>query len=126
VVTATRSFLAPMGALDNKPVYGAPCNGCGLCCIASLCALGQHVFGRIEGPCPALGIDDDLKSSCGLVTASTPEMSAAAKLIIGAGDGCDARFDGEPQNQETVDKFTTIVLRTARAFKQAKFMWGMR
>jgi hypothetical protein len=37
-----------------KPVTGAPCNGCGLCCLAEPCPLGMLVSGRRHGRCKAL------------------------------------------------------------------------
>lgn len=64
-----------------------------------------------DGPCPALLPDN----RCGLIEA--PErffpfrvavrgkemLSAAAAQLVGAGCGCDAQVDGEPDNQEFRD-----------------------
>ena len=37
-----------------KPAVGAPCNGCGVCCLAEPCPLGGVVSGRFKGSCVAL------------------------------------------------------------------------
>jgi hypothetical protein len=37
-----------------KPPFGAPCNGCGVCCLAEPCPLGQWVSLRRRGECKAL------------------------------------------------------------------------
>lgn len=91
---SNRAFIAPKEMLDKKPRHGAPCNRCGLCCVASICQLGSHVFGTSQGPCPALKIESGL-SRCGLVDGTTGALKEAAKHLIGADTGCDARFNGE-------------------------------
>lgn len=101
-------FLAPRSMLDKKPPHGTPCNSCGLCCMASVCPSGQRVLGCSPvGPCPALKMDGD-RSSCGLIADpqryfprkvaayGVEKIRDAAKLLIGSGTGCDARFNGEP------------------------------
>lgn len=93
-----------------KPLYGAACNGCGLCCMAELCPLGTAVFEKLEGPCPALEHDDG-RFQCGLVrnptkyarpwvtqSSGSEGLAEAAAVLIGAGSGCDARLDGEPDD----------------------------
>lgn len=102
-------FLAPRGSLSLKPRHGQPCNRCGLCCMATLCPLGEAVLGRRAGPCPALrGTIGDAR--CGLVedpaafvgvrrvmeAGGTAVLREAAVLLIGSGTGCDARMNGEP------------------------------
>jgi hypothetical protein len=37
-----------------KPAPGAPCNGCGLCCLAEPCPVGMLVSRRRHGRCAAL------------------------------------------------------------------------
>lgn len=37
-----------------KPAMGAPCNGCGLCCLAEPCPLGVLLSRSRSGPCKAL------------------------------------------------------------------------
>lgn len=92
------AFYGPKSALDRKPGHGKPCNGCGLCCMAVPCALSKMVFGVEQGQCPALVQVQDHVYTCGLTTSdSVPEnFRDAAKVIIGAGYGCDARFNSEP------------------------------
>jgi len=38
----------------SQPAEGAPCNGCGLCCLAEPCPLGMLVSRRRTGTCAAL------------------------------------------------------------------------
>lgn len=93
----------------NKPPHGAPCNGCGGCCVAQRCPLGELVFGAGDR-CPAL--ETRLPGfACGLV--EHPERYApkvvarhgetraaeAAAILIGAGLGCDAVVEGEAVNE---------------------------
>lgn len=94
----------------EKPAYGASCNGCGQCCEAQLCPLGAHVFKRWTGPCPAIKRAADGAASCGLVKAprefaplltavhGAQTMGLGAAILIGAGNGCDARRDDEPDD----------------------------
>jgi len=38
----------------EKPQWGEPCNGCGVCCLAEPCPLSQVMFLRRSGSCPAI------------------------------------------------------------------------
>jgi hypothetical protein len=38
----------------HKPVLGAPCNGCGVCCLAEPCPLGMVLSRQRTGACTAL------------------------------------------------------------------------
>jgi hypothetical protein len=40
-----------------KPAVGAPCNGCGVCCLAEPCPLGVILSRRLKGACVALRWD---------------------------------------------------------------------
>lgn len=92
----------------DKPPHGAPCNGCGGCCVAQRCPLGTHVFGA-GGNCPALEVAFPA-FTCGLIqnpakyavdiTArhGSDAASRAAEILIGAGLGCDALLEGEQPN----------------------------
>lgn len=51
-----------------KPSYGAPCNGCGVCCKAIPCVLARDLIAAVEGPCPALEWEDG-RYWCGLLRA---------------------------------------------------------
>ena len=91
-----------------KPAEGAPCNGCGLCCLAEPCPLGMLVSRRRKGACTALRWSDaDQRYWCGMVadpggvTELTPPwavraLSALARRWIASGAGCDARLDVLP------------------------------
>jgi hypothetical protein len=134
-------FLAPRGALDNKPPHGAPCNRCGLCCKATICPLGRYVFKLPEFAgmqCPALEQTED-GYRCGIIAdpASFTSKSRvmrfgiealrrAALLLIGAGDGCDARFNGEPRDEAFAAALDRKYANLAHQLRKAKRMWGGR
>jgi hypothetical protein len=91
----------------EKPPYGSPCNGCGGCCEDRLCVVGVQLFGRDSVPCPALDFNADATSACGLTKFpqkycptltrlhGATETRKAARILIGAGIGCDALIEGE-------------------------------
>ena len=90
-----------------KPPEGAPCNGCGLCCLAEPCPLGVLVSRRRSGACVALRWSDvERRYWCGMVAdpagvtgISQPwvvrGLSALARRWIASGVGCDARLTVE-------------------------------
>ena len=96
-----------------KPLPGAPCNGCGGCCLATRCILAIGVFGEGPGPCPGLE-RAGARYQCGLLVnpalyngqarlhapeatdAEFAEFSHATGLAIAAGTGCDSRREGDP------------------------------
>jgi len=41
-------------AAPDKPALGAPCNGCGICCLAEPCPVGMLVTRRRRGACALL------------------------------------------------------------------------
>ena len=45
-------FIEP--AAPGKPALGAPCNGCGLCCLLEPCPLGVVLSGYRQGACQTL------------------------------------------------------------------------
>ena len=85
-----------------KPALGAPCNGCGLCCLAEPCPLGVLASRRRRGACAALRWDAAARQyRCGLVAAPAewlgprwrwlaPLLRPLARRWISAGRGCDA------------------------------------
>jgi hypothetical protein len=99
-------------AAPPKPVLGAPCNGCGVCCLVEPCPVGMLISRRRKGACDALVWSDEAVAyRCGLLVA--PERFAGgrwlrwaplrrlwlrwARRVIAAGKGCDADFEaGEP------------------------------
>lgn len=93
----------------GKPRLGAPCNGCGVCCLAEPCPLGQLISRRRQGACAALRWSEtDRIYRCGAITDTAGVLGArwrwAAPLLrrlarrwIAAGVGCDASLDvGRP------------------------------
>jgi len=100
-----------------KPVPGAPCNGCGVCCLAEPCPLGVVLSGRRHGACKALRWNeasaiyrcgaisepaDVLKQAlpkplCGLAAAAVsvvaPVLGRLARRWIAAGVGCDSTLE---------------------------------
>jgi hypothetical protein len=101
--------LIPRAVMANKPPHGAPCNGCGVCCVAVRCDVGTALFGE-GGACPALERDDSGKYQCGVAVRPevfVPWLTSVFGFVIVrdvvleliyAGQGCDARFNGEPIN----------------------------
>ena len=93
-----------------KPSLGAPCNGCGVCCLVEPCPLGVLLSGRRRGACSALRWNGDAaRYQCGALThshevlatvlpafvrQSLPWLPAALRALaprwIGAGQGCDS------------------------------------
>jgi hypothetical protein len=83
-------------AASAKPDFGAPCNGCGLCCLAEPCPAGVVASGRREGACAALRWDDAAQIyRCGLVARAPAPLRWLARRWISAGSGCDADFEVE-------------------------------
>lgn len=101
-----------------KPHLGAPCNGCGVCCLLAPCPLGVLLSGRRSGTCEALRWHDNGPLyRCGAMTA--PDLVLRARLpaalhfavpalawwlgrlagrwvAAGAGCDCDAQLDDAP------------------------------
>lgn len=87
-----------------KPSEGAPCNGCGLCCLSEPCPLGMVVSRRRTGTCVALRwSEDDHRYRCAMVADpggvtgwthpwAVRALSRLARRWIAAGAGCDARL----------------------------------
>ena len=76
-----------------KPAFGAPCNGCGLCCLAEPCPAGVLASGRRHGACAALRWDaGGRRYRCGVVDAAPGPLARLARRWIAAGSGCDADF----------------------------------
>lgn len=90
-----------------KPEFGAPCNGCGVCCLAEPCPLGQVISRKRHGACDALRWDGDLRAyRCGAITDAAgvlgprwrwaaPVLQKLASRWIAAGVGCDATLQSE-------------------------------
>jgi hypothetical protein len=53
----------------RKPSVGAPCNGCGVCCLLEPCPLGVLLSGRRSGACAALRWQPSARQyRCGALT----------------------------------------------------------
>jgi len=99
-----------------KPVLGAPCNGCGVCCLMEPCPLGVLLTGQRTGACAALRWHSDMQMyRCGAITEprqvlrarlSKPLWWAAPSLAwlmrhlahrwVAAGIGCDCDAHATP------------------------------
>lgn len=89
-------------AAPAKPAAHQPCNGCGICCLAEPCPLGQLLSGRRQGACAALRWDADRQNyRCGAVAdpqgiwpwlpgLAVPAARALALRWISAAQGCDS------------------------------------
>jgi hypothetical protein len=87
------------------PALGAPCNGCGLCCLAEPCPLGQLVSRKRLGACDALRWSEvESRYRCGVLTDTegllgprwrwaAPLLRLLARRWIAAGVGCDATLE---------------------------------
>jgi hypothetical protein len=88
-----------------KPALGAPCNGCGVCCLVEPCPLGQVISRKRSGACDALRWSEgDGIYRCGALTDAeavlgarwrwaAPLLRRLAKRWIAAGVGCDASME---------------------------------
>lgn len=86
----------------EKPVQGATCNGCGVCCEAEPCPVGMLVSRRRQGACAALvWAHDEKRYLCGVVSEPqryvklrwmAPWLGRAARRLIAAGQGCDCNL----------------------------------
>jgi hypothetical protein len=86
-------------AIDAKPKWAEPCNGCGLCCLMQQCDLSIDLFGR-QARCPALEQAGG-RYACGLVTrpdhhlgvpiVAAPHFSHLFGDMLAVGEGCDSK-----------------------------------
>jgi hypothetical protein len=80
----------------SKPMPGAACNGCGVCCASQPCPLGMLASRRTTGACTALRWDrDGARYRCTLAEVSPPILAALARRWIAAGRGCDSNAQVE-------------------------------
>lgn len=82
--------MIEVGAIP-KPLYGTPCNGCGICCLTPCPTIqilhpGEHVYGT---PCPRLR-ERNGRFECGLFTEEEDplrkefiEMTTGCKFLLG-------------------------------------------
>ncbi|MFN4148582.1 MAG: hypothetical protein ACK4E4_03430 [Rhodocyclaceae bacterium] len=79
-------------AAPQKPAFGAPCNGCGVCCALTPCPLSRLSLRHRDGSCPALTWQGE-RYVCGLVVAPQGFIRWLPRRLrlrwIGVGWGCD-------------------------------------
>ena len=136
-------FSAPRSALEKKPPHGQPCNNCGLCCMATLCDLGRAIFPHAPrvSKCPALYRTSRDTYACGVVMhpavfappevrdaegMTTDKLRAAALIVVRAGQGCDARFNGEPRNTIFDIALDRLDAANADKIKAARELWRVK
>lgn len=103
-----------------KPAWGAPCNGCGICCLVEPCPVGVVLSAKRQGACDALHWDAQLASyRCGALVrpgevlrealprplrglsgALAPLLAAIARRTIAVGVGCDCDLHVMAQRDE--------------------------
>lgn len=94
-----------------KPPEGAPCNGCGVCCLAEPCPVGMLVSRKRRGACDLLRWSDAQgRYLCGLLVDAGQSQGrwaiwrrvwhAWARRLISAGSGCDASIEVAPPSQK--------------------------
>lgn len=72
---------------------GAPCNGCGVCCLAEPCPLGVLLSRRRSGACVALQWDGT-RYVCGALAAQAGGIRGwLVRRWISAGSGCDCLLE---------------------------------
>lgn len=72
----------------TKPVYGSPCNGCGLCCALELCTIAQFEDPTAKAPCKHLVYQEN-RTICALVkTEIDNNMKPLLQKLLGIGNGC--------------------------------------
>jgi hypothetical protein len=93
-------YLHP--AAPSKPALGEACNGCGVCCMAEPCPVGQVISRRRRGACDALAwSNDEQRYRCGMVANpravlpwlpafATPTIRRLVLRWISAAKGCDS------------------------------------
>ncbi|MES2950598.1 MAG: hypothetical protein V4858_18855 [Pseudomonadota bacterium] len=99
-----------------KVRMGAPCNGCGVCCLFEPCPLGMLLSRRRAGACDALRWDaEQVQYRCGAIVAPyavmaqslprgmrwlapalAPVLRRAGLRWIAAGIGCDSSLEVAP------------------------------
>jgi len=112
----TPDHILILAQAPAKPAVGAPCNGCGVCCLLEPCPLGVVLSGTSQGRCQVLRWDARaLIYRCGAITksrevlaqrlphwlrwAAPPLASVLAVLAVrwvAAGKGCDCDAELEP------------------------------
>ncbi len=83
----------------DKPAPGAPCNGCGVCCLLEPCPLGTVLSGRRRGACAALRWDQEAALyRCGALTIWGLRRLAPRWIAAGTGCDCHVQVQGAAQS----------------------------
>jgi hypothetical protein len=100
----------------SKPVPGAPCNGCGVCCLLAPCPLGVLLSKRRQGACAAVRWHEAGRQyRCGALSAPlqvlqqalprplwrllpwlAPILARLAQRWVAVGLGCDSTVESGP------------------------------
>jgi hypothetical protein len=122
----SRQTIYIRSAAPPKPLVGAACNGCGVCCLVAPCPLGMVLSGRRTGACDALRWQEDSGLyRCGaisqpadvlyqatpvplrgpassLIPILAPALGRLAKRWVAAGVGCDCTVEVNVSASETI------------------------
>lgn len=96
---STYALLQP--SAPAKPPVGAPCNGCGLCCLLEPCPLGMLLSRKRRGACHWLRWSDaQQRYLCGAISDAPQGLAGQlrvrlARRWIAAGLGCDAPLQAQ-------------------------------
>lgn len=125
----------------DKPAFGEPCNGCGLCCISEVCSLGVALGD--DRNCKALISKPDGSFSCGLVEApyryvneevldtwkaiddmsdepvGEQVLSQTYAQVLGAGQGCDSDDEAAQEILAEAKRFRQLALPIPRGAVEA-------
>lgn len=81
-----------------KPKKGRPCVGCGFCCAAEVCKIGQEVYGHgCPAPCPGMKFDGQRFVCIFVAFEAFKHVEPLLAKSLGIGKGCDA---DDPDTQQ--------------------------
>jgi hypothetical protein len=115
----------------TKPPAGAPCNGCGVCCLLEPCPLGAVLCGRRHGACVAVRWQSEAAQyRCGalcapvevlqqvlprslrrLATGLAPGLARLAQRWIAVGQGCDSSLEMSAVEAAPCDSEISLTMR---------------
>ena len=90
-----------------KPPVGAPCNGCGLCCLLEPCPIGMLLSRKRRGACHWLHwSEEQQRYLCGAISEAPKGLAGQlrvrlARRWIAAGAGCDAQVQALDADTDT-------------------------
>ena len=78
----------------SKPAFGAPCNGCGVCCLAEPCPVGIVLSLKRHGACRMLRWSaEEARYLCGALRGAPTLLQPLLRRWISAGSGCDSDLE---------------------------------